>query len=63
MFVQSVYSEKAGHESYKSHLKDIKEWDKGKPVVTGNIRMKLFERALYVACVLFDMYSDDYLQP
>lgn len=47
-FVQAVFNEDAGHESYNAHLKHLKEWNNGNVAVIGKIRNKLFERALSV---------------
>jgi len=47
-FVRAVFNEKAGHESYKAHLKHLQEWNEGNPVVIGKILNKLFEHALWV---------------
>jgi hypothetical protein len=46
--VKAVFNEKAGEENFKTHLKDLTEWNTGNTVVIGKIRNKLFERALYV---------------
>ena len=45
-FVQVVFNEKAGAKSYKAHLKDLKEWYDGNPVVIGKILNKLSEHSL-----------------
>ena len=47
-FVKAVFNEKAGENNFKTHLKDLTEWNKGNLVVIGKIHNKLFECALYV---------------
>jgi hypothetical protein len=43
---QAIFNEQASHESYNAHLKHLKEWNAGNPIVIGKICNKLFERAL-----------------
>src|ERR1700683_5321965 len=45
-FVKAVFNEKAGENNFKTHLKDLTEWNKGNLVVIGKIHNKLFECAL-----------------
>ena len=47
-FVQAVFNEDAGHESYNARLKHLKEWNNGTVAVIGKICNKLFKPALSV---------------
>ena len=45
-FTQAVFNEDAGRSSYEAHLKHLKEWNDGNPIVISKIRNKLFECAM-----------------
>lgn len=45
-FKMATFSEKAIADEYKIHIKDLKEWSSGNPVVVTKIRMKMFDRAV-----------------